>query len=121
MANYPNIVEAGPTPPPILPPRVQPVAPPSPKKAALLSRIAQLKRQVVISSIVAFAVVVGFISGAWGSVGSWVSQQFFSASATQQTDSGSNFFNQGNNSDNSGGNNVGTSGGQSPSSGTRGS
>ena len=119
MADYPHIVDADPTPPAsILPPRVQPVAPaPTAKKAALLDRIARLKRQVVISSIVAFAVVLGFISGAWAGVGNWMTQQFV-APTNQQTNDGGNFFNQGSNS---GGSNVGSSNGSSPSSGSRGS
>ncbi|MBA3823586.1 MAG: hypothetical protein H0X24_06715 [Ktedonobacterales bacterium] len=117
MADYPQNLAP---PSNILPPRVQPVAPPpTPRKAALMERVARLRRQVVLSSIVAFAVVLGFVSGAWQSVGGWVAQQFVTTTTAQQSDDGNNFFNQGDN--NSGGSNVGSSGGGAPVSGSGGS
>jgi hypothetical protein len=87
-------------------------------KNEALARVRQLKRQVVIGSVILFLVVVGFITNTFAG---WA-QALLSTNASDNQNQGGGFFNQGNqNNTNNGGSNVGSSSGSAPVSGSGGS
>ncbi len=92
--------------------RAQLPQPPRMSKSQALERVRQLKQQIVIGSIVAFAAFIGLISGRISGLLAALSQQGDNSPALQQNQN-NGFFDQGGQY-NSGGSNVSSQPGYSP-------